>query len=1025
MLKKLFRQLKLASLTTTIICIIIVSLSLFFNSQVSASEDSFVTIVNPVRGKEFWGLSEQTPLTAVKIQSKIIKENGLVATWLLRYDALEDKELIDYLRTLKNDELGLFLEITPSLTQDSDVSYHQGELWHWANSIFLSGYQTWEREKMIETAFNHFKEIFGFYPSSVGAWHVDSHSVSFMKKKYGITAVLICADQFSTDDYQIWGGWWSTPYYPSRLNILAPAQSQKNKLDVLVFQWAARDPVNAYGAGGYDSSFSVQANDYLKHGLDTSYFEKLLKIYTISGPNKFAQLTIGLENDYSLKEFGGEFEKQIKTLARRVNEQKLKVVLMKDFAFWYRKNFQISPPHLIETEDSLGSGKKATWLMTTQARLGFLTQNGKTILRDLRIYNDNLPEANYQTPNIHHNLSLVNPSEIDSVWFPEQAKVVDNIKELMTNLSRLKLKIPFTPPSVALLFFGFLVFLFFGFLSLKNRWLAILVFWGALTQSLTMVKSGLLSPFGMGFWGPNGHDGVWHIALINQLAKFSFENPVFAGVNLTNYHFLYDLFLAFVHRLTTISVITLYFQIIPVILSISLGVLTYLVVKKWTQKELPALFSVFFVYFGGSFGWIVTLIREKALGGESLFWANQSISFLLNPSFALSIIILLLGFYFFLDYLEKPTLKLLLILSFLFGSLIQIKVYAGVIVLVGLAMTALWQRAKQNNLSILKLFGGTLAVGMVLFLPLNWKAASLLVISPLWFPRTMLAFADRLGWVKLENARQAYFATGNWFRWILAEGLALVIFFAGNLGTRVIGLVKVKDWIKNRQKLAEFEILLVSILLTAFILPLIFVQKGNPWNTIQFFYYFLFISGIFAGIVMGQFLESLSKIRSIICILIILTLPTTIGTLKHYLPQIPPARISYEELFALDFLKKQPEGVVLTFPYNPKLREKFSEPKPLYAYETTAYVSAFSDKPTFLEDEMNLEIMGYKWQLRREEEVRFFATDNKTWAKEFLAKHKIRYIYLVRGQNMNLGETDIGAKKIFENGEVRIYQILW
>ncbi len=40
-------------------------------------------------------------------------------------------------------------------------------------------------------------------------------------------------------------------------------------------------------------------------------------------------------------------------------------------------------------------------------------------------------------------------------------------------------------------------------------------------------------------------------------------------------------------------------------------------------------------------------------------------------------------------------------------------------------------------------------------------------------------------------------------------------------------------------------------------------------------------------------------------------------------------------------------------------------------------------------------------------------------------ENKIKFIYLVKGQKINLGEQDIDAKKIFENGEVRIFEIKW
>ena len=63
----------------------------------------------------------------------------------------------------------------------------------------------------------------------------------------------------------------------------------------------------------------------------------------------------------------------------------------------------------------------------------------------------------------------------------------------------------------------FLVFLFWAFRL--NKWLALIIFFGIISQSLTTIRSGLLYSYGMGFWGSNGHDGVWHLSLINSLAR--------------------------------------------------------------------------------------------------------------------------------------------------------------------------------------------------------------------------------------------------------------------------------------------------------------------------------------------------------------------------------------------------------------------------------------------------------------------------------------------------------------------------
>ncbi len=130
--------------------------------------------------------------------------------------------------------------------------------------------------------------------------------------------------------------------------------------------------------------------------------------------------------------------------------------------------------------------------------------------------------------------------------------------------------------------------------------------------------------------------------------------------------------------------------------------------------------------------------------------------------------------------------------------------------------------------------------------------------------------------------------------------------------------------------------------------------------------------------------------------------------------------ISNSELEALEFLKNQPDGVVLTKPFDKEAAqsEEANPPRPLYLYESTAYVSAFSKKPVFLEDEINLEITGYEWKTRRKM-IQDFLEDP---SREFLIHNNIKYIYL-RNKDKKMKFDGVGADKIFENNEVIIMKV--
>jgi len=999
----------------------------FFLSQTNlyAQGQAFVTVVHPIRGSDFWGSKPGSPLSGVKFQKELVEKESLAATWLLRSDALEDGEIVNFFRQPffenSRQERGIFLEIMPGLAKAAEVIYPSGGVfWHDANKIFLSGYRPEERKKLIDTVFAKFREVFGSYPQSVGAWHIDAFSAAYMREKYGVTAVLICADQFGTDGYQIWGGWWGVPFYPSKFNILMPAQTKENKLDVVVFWWAARDPLRGYGGSFEESTFSVQVNDYVYHSKGIEYFEQLLDTYLKNPANRFQQLTVGIENDYDFGLYGVGYGQQLVVLKKRETAGEIKTVTMAGFTQWYRQNFkEVSPEHQI-----------GGWVMSPYFRAGSVEKDGQTFLRDLRIYDENWPEANFLTANPWGTLSLSNPYKIDSVRFPQKELLVAGNLSLKNLLNQFgQQKIPFRQDRFWLLVFFLFILVSLVWSMRKNLSRLILTITGTAAWSLTMVKSGLVYPFGMGFWGANGHDGIWHISLINQLAKFSLNHPIFAGVKLTNYHFGFDLMVAFLHLITRISVINLYFQILPPVMAALVGALTYKLVDKWTSSKKGAWWATFFVYFGGSWGWLVNFIRQGTFGGESMFWSSQSIQTLINPPFALSLIFILFGLIKFLDYKENQKVKDLIVCSLMFGLLAIIKVYAGIIVLgsllVGVLIDNLIFRKKETP--FLKVFPLSLLITLVTFLPFNQNVSSLLVFKPFWFLRTMLISTDRLYWPKLENARFAYFYSGQFVKWIAAEVLILLIFVFGNLGMRFLALLEIKRRFRPLF-LADIEIIFFSGIIISLIVPLLFIQEGTAWNTIQFFYYCQFILAILAGIAVGRWWEKQADSQwrrlSIAGLLMMFTLPTSLNTLKaDYLPGRPPARISIEELEALAFLRQQPQGVVLTYPFNPDWRNKFSDPRPLYAYETTGYIAALSGQPSFLADEMNLEISGYKWQERREESIKFFLTNNHSFANSLLQQNKIAYIYLVKGQKINLGEDDIHSRRIFENGEVKIFKI--
>lgn len=1094
-------------------------------AQANIFGEKQVTIVNPIRGDDFWD-HQHGLLETPRSQYEIISKNNLAATWLIRFDALINQDVVNFLKTFNDQqEIGLFLEITPTLTKEAGVKYHQTKNWHEASSVLIIGYEVNDRKKLIDASFKKYMEIFGRYPKSVGAWWIDGGSLEYIREKYGIQANLDVADQFSTDGYQVWGQYWAVPFYPSRLNALMPAQSNQQKIGTVSVQWAIRDPFNGFGNSVFDSTFSIQANDYSLHNLDINYFKKLVEVYP--------QITVGLENDFSLLEFGKEYLAQIEFLVKGKKQGLFAVKTMSEFASLYQEKFpDISPSILIVADNPIGLGK-VIWYQTPKYRVGWFHGEYGSAIRDLRELNGSIEESCLRKKCSLLNLSFTPGQAIDDINFSSRLtldegkisnfkvnqtkegvefsyknqagtvrtvqflendiKIDEKISPISTtilntvnqNLNQQTKKIDseITPVinlkenwdsiwpnlikflSLKVLFFflpgwvlsrnlilsipiGLVVFTlsayFLGYLKAdfliwalpvcsllgmvkvgfpkipkpvfnpQGLLLILILVLGSITWLLTQVKNGLIYNFGYGFWGPNGHDGIWHLALISELQRnFPPQNPVFAGVALKNYHYFYDLLLARSGSLFSINSQDLLFRFFPILISVIAGLLVFHVVRKMANFWAAAI-ALFFVYFGGSFGWLVSYFRDKSFGGETMFWAQQGISTLLNPPFAISILIFLAGLYLFYELQEqKDQVKLgWILIAILWGSLIEFKAYGGVVVVGALALYTLEKIIFKRDFKTLPLFLLTSMVSALVFLPNNSGSSSVFVLSPLWFIYSMIEFQDRLNWQRLNMAIQS----GVPYKLVIGSLVGLIVFFLGNLGTRIVGLFAIKRLLKQR--------ILLYMGILGIILPLLFIQKGTNWNSIQFFYYSLLIFSILSGITIASVKSKIALKYTIVLIsaVIILTIPTTLDTLKHYVPARPPARLSLAEIEALEFLKKQPDGVVMTLPYDTKMRDKFNTPLPLAFYAPTAYVAAFSAHPTFLDDTINLEILNIDYKGRVNLQRDFVKIPEVS--KKILKENSISYVYTLKIQNFNEDENKMGIKKIFENEEVEIFKII-
>lgn len=554
---------------------------------------------------------------------------------------------------------------------------------------------------------------------------------------------------------------------------------------------------------------------------------------------------------------------------------------------------------------------------------------------------------------------------------------------------------------------------------------ALAVVVGALFQAVLMLKSGLPFEGGLAFWGVHGYDGIWHASLTAELARsFPPQNPGFAGYLLKNYHFLTDLFTSQIHQISRVPILHLYFRFCPLFFTLLLNLLVYVFALRWTKRKEVGLLSIFFVSVAGSFGFILPFLGMGSNNWETAFWGIQTPSSFVNPPFGVSLVIIL-SFLILLDLYRQKKEKILgLLLVVSVGSLVGFKVYGAAVFLLSLGFLGAWELLRRKDFSYFTLFLASSLLSFLIYFPFSQGSTEFLVFKPWWFIRTMIRAPDRVNWQRLELRWQTYEAYNDIFSLAIIGGVSFLIFLFGNLSARGVGFLVLPKIVKRGSVLDK--LLLVSLPIS-FFPPIFFIQKAVPWNTIQFLYYFTFIFSFLAAWASFKILSFLKhKFLKVAFVLILIgiCLPSTIETLYWFNAPVPTTLLAAPEVEALSFLRKksQKEDILLTYPYGELAIRHFPEPPVPMTYYNSPYVSFFTNRRVFLEDQNAATILGYPLKERLTQEQEFFQTEEVEKARNFLKKEKIAFIYLVDTQDIKADKKALGLEKIFENEKVRIFR---
>ncbi|MBQ3707883.1 MAG: hypothetical protein II889_08235 [Clostridia bacterium] len=368
----------------------------------TAPKRQIVNIVNFIRDVEPRGPVDL--VEPVREQIALMKRHRLPGTFLLQYDALIDPVYTEMLKALDPDEfeIGVWFEIVEPQCRAAGIPWTGRYPWDWhAHCGFSVGYTKPQREKLCDVLFEKFREIFGCYPRVFGSWFFDSHTARYLSDTYGIDAMCNCKEQYGTDGYTLWGGYYGQAYYPSRENVFIPAQSEAEQLPAPLFRMLGSDPVYQY-----DFGMSAESGAQKVQGVIT-----LEPVYNGGGGGvprwvdwflrenfngdclTFGYAQAGQENSFGWPGMKNGLEYQFARFEELAAEGKITVERLGDTGRWFKKTYASTPASAITAHTAFDDPEKnSVWYSTKHYRVNLYADHGDFRIRDLHVFDERFPD---------------------------------------------------------------------------------------------------------------------------------------------------------------------------------------------------------------------------------------------------------------------------------------------------------------------------------------------------------------------------------------------------------------------------------------------------------------------------------------------------------------------------------------------------------------------------------------------------------------------------------------------------------
>lgn len=371
----------------------------------SMNKKQIINIINFIRGIE--PRADVDLLEPVREQISLMKKYNFKGTFLIQYDALIDQAFTNVLKGLDQSqfEIGVWFEVVQPMAEKAGLEWRGRFPWDWhAHCGFSVGYTPAEREALVDVLFEEFKVCFGYYPRSFGSWAFDAHTLDYANSKYGLDAACNCKEQWGTDGYNLWGGYYGQGYYPSKYNAFCPAQTKENQINTPVFRMLGSDPIHQYDSGldigrtegglGNQGVFTLEPVYTTEAGGGIPWWVDWYFSQNFSGNClTFGYAQAGQENSFGWDSMKNGLEYQFEEMASLVEDGKLVVETLQETGLWYKENFPATAVSTITAlEDWSDEDRRSVWYDCKNYRLNLYAEKGRFWIRDIYIFDEKYTE---------------------------------------------------------------------------------------------------------------------------------------------------------------------------------------------------------------------------------------------------------------------------------------------------------------------------------------------------------------------------------------------------------------------------------------------------------------------------------------------------------------------------------------------------------------------------------------------------------------------------------------------------------